>query len=246
MGAPTGFEALGFDPAPGIVPAVEGLTAKVRDAVVRLGSTEQELDATLRDPNRWRGQAGAEFHTAMQSMVANAGVTKECLFSVQLALAGWSSLLSEYQRSRQTLEEQAAAARARITQANSAPGMSQKPHGFENKEEYDAKSAAYTAAKAEADAADDALEAILDAARSLQDMHRESAKSSAQEIRSAVQRMTGEQWKKQHPYPIPGRRCLVTGSSCAGSSSPRRRPPSACCSVTTVDSPRIRTRRIAW
>lgn len=203
MGASSGYAALGFDPAPGIVGSVEQLTAQVRDAVVRLGSTEQDLDTMLRDLNRWKGEAGAEFHTAMLGMVANAGVTKDCLFAVQLALAGWGALLSDYQRTRQSLEEQAAAARARLAQAEDAPGMTQKPHGFEDRDEYERKSAAYSAARAETDAADEALDTILRAARDLKDMHRESAKSAAREIRNAVQRMTGEQWKQQHAYPDP-------------------------------------------
>ncbi|MFE5333127.1 hypothetical protein ACFRCG_42765 [Embleya sp. NPDC056575] len=201
------FPGLGFDPAPGIVPAVDGLLGQVRDAVNRLGQVEQELDSVLKDPAGWRGRSATEFYTVVRRMAANAGVTKGCLFGVQAALSGWSALLAEYQRNGQSLEQQARQARDRLHRAKNSPDL-----------HLDSLSIGMTggdatghpdrvqrnlAAKAELEAAGNELDGILRAGRNVKHMHDESAKSSAGEIKRAIKALTGDEWRGGHIYPHP-------------------------------------------
>ncbi|WP_436772456.1 hypothetical protein [Yinghuangia sp. YIM S09857] len=187
MGDSKQFPGLGFDPTPGIVPAVEGLLSQVRTSTGEFAALQGDLDRIGLDNEAWRGPAGQEFHGRVNELIPNVGFIKESLLSVQMALSSWSALLSEYQRSRTSLEEQAVAARARIAQAKSAPGMDMAPHGFEDKEEYDRKTALYTAAKAEFDAAETHLAEIVKAAKGLEQQHKTSAESAAGDIDKAAE-----------------------------------------------------------
>lgn len=191
MGDDKQFPGLRFDPTPGIVPAVDTLLGQVRDASMKFAQLQGDLDRVGLDHQAWVGLAGKQFHAQVDKLIPSVGFMKEALLDVQMQLSSWSALLSQYQQTRTTLDEQAVAARARVTAAENDPNMGMKPHGFEDKDEYERKTSLYNGAKAALDAAEKDLDAVIDAAKSLEGQHKSSAETVAKEIHEAA-RLIGQ------------------------------------------------------
>lgn len=196
MGGAKEFPGLGFDPAPGIVRAVEELLGQVRNATQAFAQLQGDLDRVGLDPEAWKGPAGTEFHGRVNEVVPYVGYAKEALLNVQMSLSSWSALLSDYQTSRGKLEEQAVNARARIGRAKADPNMQLAPTGFEDEGEYKRKKALYTTAKTELDAANDELDVIITSAKDLERQHKDSAKGVADDIDEAAKAVAGLKDKK--------------------------------------------------
>ncbi|MET7299326.1 hypothetical protein [Embleya sp. NPDC005575] len=179
------FPGLRFDPAPGLVPALGALAEKVRQAATQLGNVRAELETTLRDAGAWTGLAGGLCHDAVQHIYPDVWTMHDALSGVEHTLGEWSYLLTEYQRSRTSLEAQAVAARARLKQAKADPDAD---IGFtdivaRSGREREDLFKRHDIAKQAVNQAEEELDRIIGAAEALKKQHDESAGTFAKQIR---------------------------------------------------------------
>jgi hypothetical protein len=179
------FPGLRFDPAPGLVPSIDQLAAKVREASGQLGNARAELEKALRDPGAWAGPAGGSCHDAVQHIYPDVWIMHDAVSGVERTLGEWSFLLADYQRSRTSLEAQAVEARAAVGRAKDNPDLSIDAAVVFSGSDQERKAffARYDAAKQAADRAEDQLDGILAAAKDLKKQHDESAKTFGGRIR---------------------------------------------------------------
>ncbi len=190
------FPGLGFDPTPGIVPAIDHLAETVRRAAGQLGNARGDMEGALRNPRAWTGLAGASCHDAVQHIYPDVWITHDAVAGVAGALEEWSTTLTAYQSSRTDLEARAVAARTAVKQAKDQldESMSGAMVFFSGSdEEKKAFLARADAAQRVVNQTEDALDAILEEAKALKKQHQESAEAFAVRIRGFADRIPDRQ-----------------------------------------------------
>ena len=178
------FPALGFDPTPGELDAVQTSMVRVQKALVMVGETSERLTAAVQLADDWDGDAAEEFADHGDDLPMGLSKGAESMAKVAEALAKWSSKMAVNQATADNLEERAkrleeqyeAAKEAEVGAAAAIPRDVTNPH-------YAARHADFVAATGETTSLFNRLEAVREEARRLAAKHLSEANETAEGIR---------------------------------------------------------------
>lgn len=118
-----GFDALGFDPAPGNLGRIEALHSQYAQVGESLGQAHQVLAAVGTNSGFWRGDAADAFRTKVGDLPGYLDDAHRSLDAAAAALQGWHTDLSSMQHTAADLELQANKARRAVEDAESNPDL---------------------------------------------------------------------------------------------------------------------------
>lgn len=180
------FDALGFDPAPGVVPTAEEMARTLREITRSLGDVDSVARSEAGGP--WQGKAADTYRGLMSAEFApRLSETYTAFSAASRALDRWVLDLADHQERAARLEREAAEARQRIASAASAlDGLPEAPGADADRSERDAWDRQHQAASSTQTSARGELDAILARARTLAAEATESARSAAGALDTAM------------------------------------------------------------
>ena len=199
-----GFDALGFDPAPGEVGNIETLITNCTQVPQSLEQAHQALTRIGASSGTWQGQAADNFRDIVGELPDYLAKAYRSLGDAAIALEGWHTDLGSMQRTAADLERQAQQAQRRLEQSEANPDLGLAGRFFPDGESLQAAQQRLEAATERLHAAQQELEAIREQARRLLEQHEQLA----QEVAKALQRA-----KDIAPEEPPCRAPRSTGSS---------------------------------
>lgn len=179
-----GFDALGFDPAPGEVGNIEALSTNYTQVSQSLEQAHQALTRIGASSGIWQGQAADNFRDTVGELPDYLDKAYRSLGDAATALEGWHTDLGSMQRTAADLERQAQQAQRRLEQAEANPDLGLAGRFFPDGESLQAAQQRLEAATERLHAAQQELEAIREQARRLLEQHEQLA----QEVAKALQR----------------------------------------------------------
>lgn len=175
------FPALGFDPAPGELGAIERLQERLGRVSTALSETRTTLDGVTRSSGLWEGEAAEAFQGTVGELPPYLDTAVSSMTSAANALRGWHADLAVMQRTARQLEAEAAEAKRELERAQSNPALPAlgglAPTVFLDGEAQ--------RARAELEAAEQRYEEIKERAERLKDEHEDLAKETADKIKAA-------------------------------------------------------------
>jgi hypothetical protein len=195
---PSAFPSLGFDPAPGDLPAVERLVVTVDRSAALLDRVRRQLAQVGRPGAGWRGEAASAFAERLGTLPDYLDRSATSVAEVRAALAQWARRLQEMQASARAYERAAAEAERALAAALAAlrAAASSPPVGpFADPSDVAAReraAALVRRAQAQVDSAAGALEQVRRRAAALREEHQRIAERVAAGIRAALDRAPAE------------------------------------------------------
>jgi uncharacterized protein YukE len=187
------FPALGFDPAPGDVPTVEGLQHDVQNEAGMLGDVAQHLAGLHADT--WTGKASDAFHAEVKTLPDDLGKAAHAYNEVAIALRTYATELANARAEALQLEQQAEQARqvhqAALGQVNQ---LATAPPG-ETSAQQSQRVSQLQSAQQQSEILGGDLQSILNRAQALMDHLDGVANAAAQRIDAAAE---------TPPYHAPG------------------------------------------
>lgn len=183
--ASTDFSALGFDPAPGQLGAVEGLAQKYRGVSESLNEAYEALTRIGKSGGIWQGEAAQAFQGTVGELPKYLDMAFRSLGDAASALEGWQEDLASMQQAARDLEQQAKEALAKAQQARQNPDLNLAGQHFPDEQSLQNAQRRLDAAVAAVRAADAELEAIREQARRLQEQHTQIAEEVARALQRA-------------------------------------------------------------
>jgi hypothetical protein len=180
-----GFDALGFDPAPGSTGRVESLSTAYQGVGAALADAHESLARIGTDAGLWQGGAADLFRDKLGELPDYLDKANRSLNAAADALRRWHADLVPMQRAANDLEVQARAARERLRSAESNPDLGLANRVFPDEGSLREAQHRLAAAVARLRAAQDDLEAIRDQAERLRRQHEELARQIAEALRAA-------------------------------------------------------------
>ncbi|OLF18621.1 hypothetical protein [Actinophytocola xanthii] len=181
------FPALGFDPTPGELEAVQAVLLSLRRAIEAAARTLPRLQeaCSITDDAEWGGSAAEEFSDHADDLPI--GLTKgiESMGKVTTALGEWAGQLNANQAKAEELEDRARKLKAQIAAAEddliaaarAIPADTSHP-------QYAQRQAAYLGQVDRTADLDEALRAVIEQARRLEAKHLREANAAADGVRS--------------------------------------------------------------
>lgn len=120
MTAPSTWPGLGFDPAPGDVAALDGLTTRLIGASRALLGARDTLDSLRTAPGGWQGDAARAFTARVGELPQQLDNAHTSLDKVMSELNRWQVSLERLQAKARDLEVRAFAARQRVAESSEA------------------------------------------------------------------------------------------------------------------------------
>lgn len=120
MTAPTTWPGLGFDPAPGDVAALDGLTGRLIAASRALVAARDTMESVRTAPGGWDGDAAQAFTSKVGELPVQLGAAHCTLDKVASELHRWQVGLEQLQARARDLEARAVTARRQVTDAAAA------------------------------------------------------------------------------------------------------------------------------
>lgn len=187
IGVRPGFDALGFDPAPGSLAAIEALS-NTHTAVSRaLADAHHGLTSAGEAAGSWTGDAARAFRTTVSELPDYLDKARQSLSSAASTLGGWHADLAPMQRSADQLEQQAAEARSGLETARAHPDLALAGRFFFDPEELRAAEQRLANAQAALARRLADLEAILARAEQLLAQHTDLAAHVAELLTRATE-----------------------------------------------------------
>ncbi|MGH3980797.1 MAG: putative T7SS-secreted protein [Pseudonocardiaceae bacterium] len=179
-----GFDALGFDPAPGEVGNIETLSTNYTQVSQSLEQAHQALTRIASSSGIWQGQAADNFRDTVGELPDYLDKAYRSLGDAATALQGWRTDLGSMQRTAADLERQAQQAQRQLEQAEANPDLGLAGRFFPDGESLQAAQQKLDAATKRLQGTQQELEAIREQARRLLDQHEQLA----QEVAKALER----------------------------------------------------------
>lgn len=191
-GVRDGFEALGFNPAPGRIGAVQSLILDVEKARAKLASAAELLTSIKEAGGIWEGTAAQQFVRRSDALAKLVPEAEESFEKAKLALQNWERELSELQRKARLYEDEATTARSRLEQAEANPALVPVYAPFRTEAERSRDEREFEAAKAELENAREQMDTILDKAKRLREQHEALSKEVARALSEAAENAPDE------------------------------------------------------
>ncbi|WP_037680420.1 putative T7SS-secreted protein [Streptomyces griseus] len=187
--APTtqSYDALGFDPAPGVPASVHQLVTSLNSAGKQLHDAHATLTKLGKADGAWVGEAAAAFAEKTGVLPKYLDDGRDSLIDAAHALRTWESQLADFQTKARHYEHEATAARRTLADARGNPDLQLAGRTFDTDAElHDAQRRLNHATKRVTEASDE-LDAIIKRARELQHDHQVAAHIAADLIRKAAE-----------------------------------------------------------
>lgn len=182
-----GFQALGFDPAPGQLGNVETLGQRFTAVSQALGDAHQALTRIGQTDGIWQGAAAQAFQSTVGELPAYLDKAQQSLGEASRALQLWHTDLASMQQRAAALEAEAREAMRQLDQAQANPDLNLAGQYFPDAGLLQAAQQRLDAAVAAVRAAESELEAVREQARRLLEQHSELADEVAQALDRARQ-----------------------------------------------------------
>ncbi|SFQ23399.1 hypothetical protein SAMN05421810_105285 [Amycolatopsis arida] len=169
------FTALGFDPAPGELPAVQASAEQYRKVGTRLAAALRAIESIIDQTGVWEGEASEAFARRVGDLPEYLGKAAESMKQASTALDDWAGALGDLQQRAVELEARARQAREAAEAARANPAFDLTGQTFTDPAALEAANRALDQAARQLTAAIDQLEAVLEAARRLREQHHELA-----------------------------------------------------------------------
>ena len=181
------YEALGFDPAPGVPASVHHLVTALTNVGKQLHDAHATLTRLGKADAAWAGEAAAAFAQKTGSLPKYLADGHSSLVDAAHALHGWDTSLREFQTLARHYEDEASAARKALKAAESNPDLKLAGRTFDTESAlHEAQQRLDHASKRVNDARDE-LNAIIKKAQTLLTHHDEAARAVARLIRKAAE-----------------------------------------------------------
>ncbi|MEU6395101.1 putative T7SS-secreted protein [Streptomyces sp. NPDC046939] len=180
------YDALGFDPAPGVPASVQKLVTSLEAAGKRLSEAHGTLSKLGKANAAWEGLAAEAFTKKLGSLPKYLADGHSSVADASHALNTWHTRLTEFQILAARYEREAEAARRTLTSAQGSPDLKLAGKTFDTDAAlHDAQRRLDHAVQRVNEAQGD-LDAIIRKARSLLEHHDEAARAAASIIRKAA------------------------------------------------------------
>ncbi|MFG2923405.1 hypothetical protein ACGFYA_18085 [Streptomyces sp. NPDC048305] len=181
------YDALGFDPAPGVPTAVHQLVVSLTSAGKQIHTAHSTLTRIGKADGAWVGDAASAFAKKTGTLPKYLADGHASLTDAAHALKTWDSHLRDLQVLARRYEGEAADARRTLAQAQNSPDLKLAGQTFDTPEElHSAQLRLDHAAKRVTDARAE-LDVIIKKARDLLTSHDERARAAAAIIRRAAE-----------------------------------------------------------
>jgi hypothetical protein len=177
-----GFEALGFDPAPGQLANIETLGQRFTTVSRALGDAYQALTRIGRADGIWQGAAAQAFQTTVGELPGYLDKAHRSLGEASRALQLWHTDLASMQQRAAVLEAEARAALRALQQAQTNPDLGLAGQYFPDSESLQAAQQRLDNARAAVREAEIELAAVRENARRLLEQHLGLADEVAQAL----------------------------------------------------------------
>jgi ElaB/YqjD/DUF883 family membrane-anchored ribosome-binding protein len=186
MTTPT-YDALGFDPAPGVPASVHQLVASLTGVTRQLHDAHTTLTRLGKTNGAWVGEAASAFAKKTGSLPKYLATAHSSLLDATHALAGWESRLREFQTLAGHYELEAEQARKALKSAQNDPDLQLAGRTFDTQAEADRAQQRLDHATRRVNRARDELTAVVKKAEALLTHHDEVARAAAAAIRKAAE-----------------------------------------------------------
>lgn len=181
------FEALGFDPAPGVPASVHHLVTALTSVGKQLHDAHATLTRLGKADAAWAGDAAAAFAKKTGSLPKYLADGHSSLSDAAHALHGWETSLQEFQTLARHYEEEAAAARKTLSAAENNPDLKLAGRTFDTDAALHEAQQRLDHATTRVNNARTELNAIIKKAQTLLTHHDEAARAAAKLIRRAAE-----------------------------------------------------------
>ncbi|MFJ6216493.1 hypothetical protein ACIQGZ_24665 [Streptomyces sp. NPDC092296] len=180
-----GFDALGFDPAPGSPSGVEALVTDLQQAAAQLEDAYHSVQRASDNGQSWQGEAADAFSARIAKLPGQLDTAHTSFSAAYRTLAGWQQQLVSMQSTAADQEEQASAAKARRDQAADDPALGLGGTWYADEQQAEEATARLRTAEARLNAADAELKAVIAEARALRAEHDQLAQEAARAVKQA-------------------------------------------------------------
>jgi phage shock protein A len=179
------FPALGFDPAPGTISAIQQMVDNLGTVAKDLGEARDTMLKVGQGGSIWEGKAAEAFHGKVGEVPGYLAKAHQSLGDAAKVLEGWANDLNSMQRTAADYETQAEAALRTLRSAQANPNLGLAGQQFDTGQALREAQSKYDAAKAQVDTANADLEHIHQAATRLLEQHQGLADEVAKALRKA-------------------------------------------------------------
>ncbi|WP_329493502.1 putative T7SS-secreted protein [Kitasatospora herbaricolor] len=183
-----GFEALGFDPAPGSLPGIESMVRDLQRAAKELQDAHTSVLRASNNGQAWQGEAADAFSARIAKLPQQLATAQDSFTSAYRTMDSWHGRLADLQRRADEEERQAKDARDRRNRAAGNPDLKLAGLSFGDDRQLADAEARYKAANAELATADAELSAIVAQAKHMRGDHDRLAQEAAAAIARAASR----------------------------------------------------------
>lgn len=181
------YDALGFDPAPGVPASVHHLVASLTSVTGQLHDAHATLTRLGRTDGAWVGEAASAFAKKTGSLPKYLATAHSSLLDATHALADWETRLREFQTLAGHYELEAEQARKALKAAQNDPALQLAGRTFDTQAEADRAQQRLDHATRRVNQARDELAAVIKKAEALLTHHDEVARAAAATIRKAAE-----------------------------------------------------------
>ncbi|MFI9170751.1 putative T7SS-secreted protein [Streptomyces lincolnensis] len=182
------FEALGFDPAPGVPDVVASLATALAKVDRQLHDTHQTLGSLKKREGIWHGEAATLFAGKLGELPRHLSNAHQSLATTTGALHRWQTELRELQAKAASYEHDAQEAGRRVRQAEGNPDLKLAGRTFDTDAGLHEAQSRLDTAERELSNAREELQTVIDRAERLRDHHAELAEQIAKIIEAAADR----------------------------------------------------------
>ncbi|MFI6845593.1 putative T7SS-secreted protein [Kitasatospora sp. NPDC050467] len=180
-----GFDALGFDPAPGSLSGVDTLVKDLKLAAKELNEARGSVQRASRNGQAWQGEAADAFSARIAKLPGQLDTAHASFASASATMAGWREQLAAMQTKADDQEARAKAAKAKRKKAADDPDLKLGGLWFDDGQKAQEATAKLRAAEARLKTADAELDVIIAQAEELRAEHDRVAQEAAQAVGKA-------------------------------------------------------------
>ncbi|MER7106449.1 putative T7SS-secreted protein [Streptomyces sp. NPDC000229] len=181
------YEALGFDPAPGVPSSVRHLVTTLSGVGKQLHDAHATLTRLGKADGAWVGEAASAFAKKAGTLPKYLADGHSSLIDAAHALHTWESRLTDFQALARRYEQEAATARQTLKEAQNNPDLRLAGQTFDTDTELQNAQRRLDHATKRVNEAADELNAVIKKARELLGDHEEAARAAAAAIRRAAE-----------------------------------------------------------
>ncbi|MFF7067441.1 putative T7SS-secreted protein [Streptomyces pseudovenezuelae] len=181
------YDALGFDPAPGVPASVTQLVTALSKVGNQLNGAHGTLTRVGKADGVWEGDAAAGFAKKVGELPKYLADGHASLIEAAHALNTWHTQLTDFQTLAARYEREAEEARRALEEAKSNPDLRLAGRTFDTQAALDNAQKALDHAAKRVDEATGDLNAIIKRAQDLLSEHEQAARAAAEAIRRAAE-----------------------------------------------------------